>query len=127
MSEHKYTIEEIKTAVRAANSRIGDPNHDLSFTDLVADELTRPKIEFSEGEVVLGLTLDEWFAYDPLCNSEVEYKAQPLENMSQPMRDLYEGYILILQSFKNSGYEVTAEKYKKRATAFEQHHGIGVE
>ena len=118
MREDKYSLDQFKEAMYEAE-QYGDNVSD--FKKRVLAQLTRPKIEFSELEVVHVNDGDGGYYRGHLSTTAACFQKpeRPLtiNEMSQPMRDLYHG------AKRFSGSLTVADAVK----AFEQHHGVNDE
>lgn len=86
-------------------------------------EMLETEPQFSQGELVGQPISGEWYPYDHSTDRYCQYVVQPLENMSQQIRDLVDWVEDMLAGnthpYGGGGDDLLA--------ALKQHHGIGGE
>ncbi len=113
MTEQTFTESDIREAM-AEWLEHETIDQGQAAADSFMKHLTRPKIEFAEGEWIMDMCIVRFDNRDGF----IDPIAQPLENMSQQMRDLYNWC-------KNADSKFI--HLWSLVKAFEQHHGIGGE
>ncbi len=125
MSEQTFTESDIREAM-AEWLEHETIDQGQAAADSFMKHLTRPKIEFAEGEWVIDMYILSFSKRDKF----IDPIAQPLENMSQQMRNVYKnGRAFIDNCLQRTTtvdeYNLMRKELIRSFLAFEQHHGIG--